>query len=951
MTKMRQTSTPIPKVFVSVLTFLLLCAPMLFAQTKLDPSTITKYKDALPKPAKLTGTYLEIGAYEISQKLHSDLPPTTLWGYGTSQATATFPAATIEATRNVPTRVKWTNNLDGIKHPLPIDKSLHWADPLNEGMDISQHTSNDYDGPVPLTVHLHGAEVEPESDGGPNTWYTPGNGIKGPEYTKEIYMYHNEQPPTTLWYHDHVLGITRLNVYMGLAGFYMLRDPATETSLNLPSGDQEIEIVLQDRMLNTDGSLLFPSEPTNPTVHPKWGPEFFGDIMVVNGVIWPHKEVERRKYRFRFLNGSNARFYKMALDYPGMQFIQIGTDGGYLEHPVAIDTLVIGPGERADVVVDFSDVPDGTNFLLTNVARSPYPDGDPIEPGMDEILQFRVKGAKVSDFDDPNIASTLNVIPELTNPTVRRQLTLVEEEGPGGPLAMFLDGKKWGATISELPILGATEIWEVVNLTVDAHPIHLHLTQFQPHSRQDVDADGYRAEWFTLNPVVPTETVTNPNLAPYLVGPAEEPQENEQGWKDTFVMFPGQVSRIVVRFQPIDTPLGTFIDYPFDATAEPGYVWHCHILDHEDNEMMRPYKVVRPKDFVFVAEDNIKLDGNRESFGHIHSNGDVNFHEGLPGYHSGNVTAVVDATIESNNTINGDVKAGDDLRIFGNASVYGTTSEGGVGPVALPSPSYTAGGADKTATKSHPLTLAPGNYGKIKVAKKATLFLSTGDYNVDELDTDRLATIVCDVSAGPVVVNVVSDLDFDDAIEIQVVGGSTKAVTFNSLQSNKIDIGKYSLIMGNIVAPKAEVHFSYGDAFKGAVFADKVTVDKDVTIHHHDSPVAVPKRVEPIALDDDAIADAPIVTDFELSQNYPNPFNPSTTISFALPEASNVSLKIFNNTGQLVRELVSQEYAAGWHNIKWDAKDDSGKKVASGVYLYRISANSFTSQRKLVLMK
>ena len=571
------------------------------APAPLDPRMLTKYMDPLPDPSKLTGANLEIGMWQVSQKLHSQLANTTVWAYGVTKETATYPGATIEATRYVPTQVKWLNNLtdaagNPLTHPLPVDQTLHWADPLGTG-----HSMLPYDGPIPTVVHLHGGEVEAKSDGHPEAWFTPGFVITGPAWQgNQVYTYANDQPAATLWYHDHALGITRLNVYMGLAGFYLLKDPGFESGLNLPSGAYEREIVIQDRSFNVDGSLAFPAVGVNPTVHPFWVPEFFGDTIVVNGKIWPYLNVEPRKYRFRLLNGSNARFYNLSLSNK-QPFFQIGTDGGYLSAPVQINELLIAPGERADIVVDFSGLAVGTQILLTNDAKTPFPKGAPADPQtVSQIMQFRV--VPLTGTDTSVIPATLNTIPTLTPGPVTRTLTLNEVMGPGGPLAMFLDGKMWDTAVTENVKLGSTEIWEVINLTADTHPIHLHLVQFQLLSRQRFQTNKYLKAYSAANPVIPIpidpdtgEPLVTYNPVPvasYLQGKPVGPDPNEAGWKDTLRMNPGEVTRIIVRFAPFSAAVVT--PYSFDATAEPGYVWHCHILDHEDNEMMRPYKVVAP---------------------------------------------------------------------------------------------------------------------------------------------------------------------------------------------------------------------------------------------------------------------------------------------------------------------------------------------------------------------
>ncbi len=572
-----------------------------FAQPLLDPMTQPQFVNPLPEPSVLTGTYHHITMTQFEQDLGL-LDPltgaplmTTVWGYN-----GTYPGPTIEAERGVPIDITWTNDLVDpstgapLTHFLPVDQTLHWADPFGVG-----HSMDPYYGPVPTVVHLHGGETEPESDGHPDAWFTPGFVIKGEGWMKDTYRYHNEQPPTTLWYHDHALGITRLNVYAGLAGFYLLRDPEFEEDLGLPSGEYEREVVIQDRLFHADGSLAYPSVGINPE-HPYWTPEFFGDFIVVNGKVWPYMEVEPRKYRFRLLNGSNARFYDLKLvdfanGFPGPAFNQIGTDGGYLAQPVLLNdpanpnsqSLVIAPGERADIIIDFAGFAAGTQFLMTNKAKSPYPKGASVNPRTTgRVMLFKV--VEPTGTDNSQIAAG-NTITPLSGPVATRLLTLNEVMGANGPLAMFLDGKMWDGTITETPTLGSTEVWDIVNMTADTHPIHLHLVQFQLISRQKIRVNRYIKDYALLNPVIPADVTYNPPIGPYLVGQPSPPDANETGWKDTFRMNPGEVSRIIVRFAPIGETEVT--DYPFDATAEPGYVWHCHILEHEDNEMMRPYKL------------------------------------------------------------------------------------------------------------------------------------------------------------------------------------------------------------------------------------------------------------------------------------------------------------------------------------------------------------------------
>ncbi|HJV64453.1 MAG TPA: multicopper oxidase domain-containing protein [Geomonas sp.] len=658
---------------------------------------------------------------------------TYLWGYQVSDGTTTigpsYPAVTIVAQQGVPTQVHYVNNLvpfGNLAGPLlqkflTVDLSLHWSNPTNLPMTVPDATSGAmvgnpafYSGPQPMVVHLHGGEIPSAFDGNPDSWFTPGAAIKGSAFVTDTYTYPNTQSPATLWYHDHVLGETRLNVYAGLAGFYFLRGAAeSEVSPALPSGSQEVELAIQDRMFDSNGQLYFPDgnppggglngDPGNPTLHPYAVPEFFGNVMIVNGKSWPYLEVEPRRYRLRFLNGCNARTLGMTLvdqnNQPGPAIWQIGSDGGLLDKPAPMVTpsdapppfgpglavnlpagapvppqLFLAPGERADVVVDFSGMA-GKSFTLTNGAPAPFPSGgtqfDPALQG--QIMQFRVSKPLSSPDTSFNPASSGATLRTGVNKMVRladglgglgsgvkvdnvRRVVLIEKEGPtgtggGGPAEVLLDnahydgiseitglpipgskqfngpGSPW---VTEIPANGSTETWEIVNLTPDAHPIHLHLVQFQLMNRQvfnvgDVEppfttSPSYRTDawepaflggstlWDDGLPVSPLLGPYVPDPTSYLTGNLLPPDPNEAGWKDTVKSFPGTITRVAVRFAPQDVPLagvGAGINtFAFDPSATmsvvrdafgypggPGYVWHCHILDHEDNDMMRPYQV------------------------------------------------------------------------------------------------------------------------------------------------------------------------------------------------------------------------------------------------------------------------------------------------------------------------------------------------------------------------
>ncbi len=593
----------------------------------LNPESIPKFVNQLAIPPAYTPkistdsvTGKKTHTYEIQtsafyeQILPQGFPKTFVWGYGgmvTDAATGksvyseSSPGATIEAIRGIPVKVKWKNSLTG-NHIFPVDPTICWANPNNmehihknplpqfpELFSMAQ--SN-----IPTAPHLHGGETSSTSDGHPQAWFTS-SGSVGPTYTSSEYDYPNAQNPTTLWYHDHALGITRTNVYSGLAGFYLLRDinnPLDNPNTSvLPKGQYEIPVVVQDRIFNKDGSLNFPSVGVNPSIHPYWTPEFFGDTIMVNGKVWPNLNVERRQYRFRLLNGSNARFYNFSLSNK-QEIIQIGSDGGFLKAPVKTSSILLAPGERADVLIDFSALSPNTKVQLLNDARTPYPDGDKVDPDTTgKIMQFTVNA--IGKVTLPNkLPTILNTIPTLTPTTAKRTLTLTEVMAEDGPEEVLLNGQKFTDAATELPMVGSTEDWEIVNLTEDAHPIHLHLVQFQLVNRQKFNAKKYETDWMMLNGMPPLNK--KPEVIPvdkYLIGKATGRIPVEEGWKDTIRVNPGEITTIRIRLAPQDADAALVKPgvnlFPFDPTVGPGYVWHCHILDHEDNEMMRPLKIVK----------------------------------------------------------------------------------------------------------------------------------------------------------------------------------------------------------------------------------------------------------------------------------------------------------------------------------------------------------------------
>ena len=609
----------------------------------LDPTTIPKYAmplvipPAMPRTGRITQQGTPVDYYEIAvrqfqqQILPASLPVTTVWSYGSINHPGTFnyPAFTIEAKYRTPVRVKWINDLvdgDGnfLQHLLPVDPTLHWANPPGGVEDrdtrpIFGSTPGPYTGPVPIVTHLHGGRTTQESDGFAEAWYLPaandiplGFATEGSRYElfrdeflakrdvewepgTATFQYQNNQRAATLWYHDHTLGMTRLNVYAGPAGFYLLRRGPTDLPAGALPGPApgvgsdpfgrfyEIPLAIQDRSFNGDGSLFYPDSraffdgfegPYVPDtdVPPIWNPEFFGNTMVVNGRTWPLLEVEPRRYRFRFLNGCNSRFLilKIVTDplatrpaSPELPFWQIGGESGFLQRPVMREELLIAPAERADVIVDFTGLPVGVELFLINegpdepfgggVPEIDFPAADPGTTG--QVMKFTIAPLVSHDtgLDPASTNFKLPAVKPLGPATNTRQVSLNEEESAffEGPIAALLGTLDpsglpihlgWADPITENPAHNAIEIWEMYNFTADAHPIHVHEVGFEVVDRQPFGG--------VARPAEPWET----------------------GLKDTVIAYPGEITRIKALF---------------DLSGL--YVWHCHIVEHEDNEMMRPY--------------------------------------------------------------------------------------------------------------------------------------------------------------------------------------------------------------------------------------------------------------------------------------------------------------------------------------------------------------------------
>jgi FtsP/CotA-like multicopper oxidase with cupredoxin domain len=634
--------------------------------------------------------------------------PTTVWGYGEKNFFS-WPGRTFEVKSGEPLEVKWENKLvDALDNPLPylitgkdntslgfgdytgrsvVDTNLHWAYSLH-----GYETFNIATNGVPIVPHVHGGHTDFQFDGNPEFFFSPGYGVRGPQWVEKKYQYDNSQPAGTVWYHDHALGITRLNVYAGMAGFYIIRDDFDTglpgNQLDLPAFPYEAAFAIQDKMFKDTGELFYPAFPGDPfyadfitgegatlppALFPGGGPtglaEFFGDHMVVNGVIWPKMDVEPRNYRLRLLNGCDSRFLAAqffevpagATDFSNviqqLDFTVIGSDQGLASSPTTVDTLLMETGSRYDVIFDFKTVTPGNRVIMKNIGGDEPFGGDipgpDVFPEMKYVMAFDV--ALPLDSSVPDLSPTgISFGPVVPEPTRTRKVALFEGKDEFGRLqpllgtaepatdftennpinwpatpeyqqAVFPDGTPsplvgpmegsiaWHSPTTENPALDSTEKWEIWNVTGDAHPVHLHLVHFEVLGRQEIfwDSNTVEAGDILLDGSIATEDdetrvipnakaaapanngtylVTQPTVqhnsvagdpATYGVGfrvvnptlgavVAQPTEYVENAPKDMVTALPGQVTRIKAKFD------------------KPGrYVWHCHILSHEDHEMMR----------------------------------------------------------------------------------------------------------------------------------------------------------------------------------------------------------------------------------------------------------------------------------------------------------------------------------------------------------------------------
>ena len=556
------------------------------APAALASPTFAAYRVALPVPPVLKGTTLNITVDETTHTFHPDLRGVTVWGYNGGEKTGGYLGPTLEVQRNTETTVNFKNNLTRPHPYIPIATKAPDGSPFPGVAELGK-------GPRILT-HMHGGFVSGTNDGNP---YATLDEYEKGETQTVVYPPHPRA--TTLWYHDHALGMTRLNVYAGLAGFVRMRDtndtggepnplgiPGTVRGSD-PTKDKayEFPIVLQDKSFS--GGQLFYSPDDN------WIPEFFGDTPVVNGAIQPYLRVEPRMYRLTFLNGSQARFYHIKLD--DVPFYQIGSEGGMFDKPVRMKSILLLPAERADVIVDFRGF-DGQDLVLRNLAL-PAGVESPATPALPRLMQFRVRGP-VTYPGPQKIPTTLagGSKPDLGAPVTTRYITLEEVlDENDEPVRLQINGRMFEERdadgkrlVDETPTEDKVEDWSFVNISADTHPIHMHLTNFQVMGRTPLDGAAYLDALKAARQAGTTLPNNTIDPTPFLLGPEVPSAANEKGWKDTVAANPNQVTRIRQMFDLPEGAEGSAPDSP-----QRNYVYHCHILEHEDNDMMRPFKVIQ----------------------------------------------------------------------------------------------------------------------------------------------------------------------------------------------------------------------------------------------------------------------------------------------------------------------------------------------------------------------
>ncbi len=639
---------------------------------------LTPFQDDLPVPDIIkpssTGKLL-ISAITQKLRLHCDLPETEVWSYRANNpeivqtgSGTTYLGPTIEVLRGDKVEVEWKNEIlsssgSAAKLPFEVVKIPYTENdtpvPENTPGQLNALT-DDQDESRPklrnleaaLVTHLHGGRTQADFDGWPDNVSVPNQSVN--------YTYHNDQPATMLWYHDHAIHVTRLNVYAGLAGTWLIRDDE-ERQLQLPSHQYEIPLVIQDRNLDTNADDIFSGALLHKTEVQDGPAEFFGPFTLVNGKIWPKAEVEPRLYRFRVLNGSNARTYRLLLlDESGNSLsnviFQIGSDQGLMQNKVVFpeDGLILAPAERVDLLVDFANF-QSQSLYLWNTAEAPFGDNSDAEPTLEQVkaelanliahpcatAKTVTKDKQSSElnrrlfpqimrFDVCSVAqSNSHTIPndplwttprtelEIKPETPIRLMALVEKgpsssapdatsmlvfweyirlaDNPAPPGSDGLLFTYWHPGLNAFKTelfakaaeefddrvnwhvhLNETELWYIVNVSADTHPIHVHLVDMKVHQRYKFDIKGWSASGDPISDATQPIEGNTDTLTEITATTAVPIDPTVSGPKDTVRVNPGEMVGIAMKFSPFSGR----------------YMYHCHILEHEDHDMMRPFTVI-----------------------------------------------------------------------------------------------------------------------------------------------------------------------------------------------------------------------------------------------------------------------------------------------------------------------------------------------------------------------
>lgn len=624
-------------------------------QVPLDPTTIPQFVTPLPIPKVFAPTAIRNSAGQVIrneytvtdsqilvQMLPAGFPATnvfamggTVFTSGSAGPTQTFqstPAPVFENIRGIPTVVHWRTNI-GAPSFMPVDPTIAWADPqaIEEPLPPfilfpPGYANAQY--PVAHVTHTHGLMVLPHMDGTADEWFTNGQ-YRGPSFRTEDYTMPNDQPATQLFYHDHVLGVTRLGVYAGEVGAaYFIRDPSKPldaATSPLPPRQFEIPLVFSSKAFFTDGELNFPPDRGSlnagadaPPQIAYWSYNEGADTVTVNGAVWPNLNVQRRQYRFRMLAAANTQLWDVQLVNQATMAVVpmtiIGSDGGYLPAPQVVADVQFGITERADVLVDFSSFTPGTRIVMNNDYV-----GSGSSPTLGTVMQFTVQpGTPTPGQVIPASLFPPRAVLTADAPTRFKVLRVFDDLRPDGdscsdPALLncnqrTIDGLEFSSPPTELPLVGSTEEWDIIHMMEprdddqdkNFHQIHIHLLEFQVLNRQPIDSVAYRNQWHRLNGHMPNTRPIVLDPTPFFTGPPVPPTPYETGWKDTLQAIPAMVNRIMVRWAPQEATSSTpgVNQFSIDPTSfpdnvkGPGYVWHCHIVGHEDHDMLRQLAVV-----------------------------------------------------------------------------------------------------------------------------------------------------------------------------------------------------------------------------------------------------------------------------------------------------------------------------------------------------------------------